>query len=372
MARHLTFSFFSFLQLGRGVRGDCRTGLSGDTAHPSLHSSHHPACPPEEPQVAWDRCDSSEKYPTQTGTGPIRRESGNHKGRPKTLSPTLSQDQSLYSFWGWSIPMALLFPMAKSEWAHTGDKASTSIQWPLVQHVHSWRNSAWAGEVQFWGRGRKGLQQGHCFPFLLPSPLTFAMVELPSLPFPSLPSLSLPCLYTPMSHLSSPPSTLSVFIFLPPSWAPPQLSSLSQPPGPSPEVCLDLTECWTSSEVEKPWPSIPRLPLLSTAITGYWRNKSSEGRKACRLDLKCWSLWHKRREFGQPGRELPRGERTGKMERLRARGFTTLSCQSLLSIFGFWLCYLGLFLQVVTSGECLHSSLTLTNIADLCTYPWVC
>ena len=371
MARHLTLSFFSFLQLGRGVRRDCRTGLSGDTAHPSLHSSHHPACPPEEPQVAWDRCDSSEKYPTQTGTGPIRRESGDHRGRPKTLSPTLSQDQSLYSFWGRSISMALLFPMAKSEWAHTGDKASTSIQWPLLQHGHSWRNSAWPGEVQFWGRGRKGLQQGHRFPFLLPSPLTLAMVELPSLPFPSLLSLSPLSLHLYVSSLLS--SLHSFCLHLSPSFLSPTTTHLPLTASWAiPEVCLDLTECWTSSEVAKPWPSIPSLPLLSTAFTGYWRKESSEGRKACRLDLKCWSLWHRRREFGQPGRELPRGERTGKMERLRARGFTTQSCQSLLSIFGFWLCYLGLFLQVVTSGECLHSSLTLTNIADLCTYPWVC
>ena len=88
-------SFFSFLQLGRGVRGDCRTGLSGDTAHPSLHSSHHPACPPEEPSVAWDTCDSSEKEPPQTGAGAIGIESGDHKGGPKTGSPTLNRDLAL-------------------------------------------------------------------------------------------------------------------------------------------------------------------------------------------------------------------------------------------------------------------------------------
>ena len=76
----------------RGVRGDCRTGLSGDTASPSLHTSHHPASPPEEPPVAWDTCDSSEKDPTQTGAEAIRTESGDHEGGPKTLSSTLNRD----------------------------------------------------------------------------------------------------------------------------------------------------------------------------------------------------------------------------------------------------------------------------------------
>lgn len=37
--------------------------------------------------------------------------------------------------------------------------------------------------------------------------------------------------------------------------------------------------------------------------------------------------------------------------------------------FRFWTVPSGIVSQVVTSGECLHSSLTLTNIADLCTYP---
>ena len=33
-----------------------------------------------------------------------------------------------------------------------------------------------------------------------------------------------------------------------------------------------------------------------------------KGSKACRLDLKCWSLWHCRRESEQSGWELRRGK----------------------------------------------------------------
>ena len=170
-----------------------------------------------------------------------------------------------------------------------------------------------------------------------------------------------------VSSLLSSLHSLPVFIFLP-LFQPHHTHLPATASWAIPAVCLDLTECWMPSEVAKPWPAIPPLALLSTTFTGHWRNNSREGRKACRLDLKCCSLWHRRREFRQSGRELPRGERRGTMERLRARGFTTLSFQSLLSILDFGLCHLGLFLQV-TSGECLHSSLTLTNIADLCTYP---
>ena len=77
------------------------------------------------------------------------------------------------------------------------------------------------GPGLFRGRGRQGLQQGHCFLFLLSSPPTPTTVELPSLPFPSLCFLSLPCLYIPMSLLSllSSLHSLPVFIPLPPSWA---------------------------------------------------------------------------------------------------------------------------------------------------------
>lgn len=218
------------------------------------------------------------------------------------------------------------------------------------------------------GQGKERAAAGAPLPLSSPfsSDPCHGRASFSSLPFP----FSLSLVSTPLSLISPLLPPLSSCLHLPPSFLSPTTTHLPLTASWAiPEVCLDLTECWTPSEVAKPWPPIPPLPLLSTVFTGYWRNKGREGRKACRLDLKCWSLGHRRREFGQSGRELPRGERRGKMERLRARGFTTLSCQSLLSTFGFGLCHLGLFLQVVTSGECLHSSLTLTNFADLCTYP---
>ena len=45
-----------------------------------------------------------------------------------------------------------------------------------------------------------------------------------------------------------------------------------------------------------------------------------EGSKACRLDLKCRSLWHCRRESEQSGWELRRGK---EMEEEVGRGIKT-------------------------------------------------
>ena len=76
-----------------------------------------------------------------------------------------------------------------------------------------------------------------------------------------------------------------------------------------------MAECWMPREVAKPQAPILPFPLLSTAFTGPWRKEGREERKACRLDLKCSSLRHRRRESGQSRWKLPRGKEREKERR---------------------------------------------------------
>ena len=101
---------------------------------------------------------------------------------------------------------------------------------------------------------------------------------------------------------------MSVFIPLPPSWvlphSPPCHSLLGHPWGLS---WLDrvMKPLWSSKALGSHPP--PPFPLLSTDFTGWWRKEGREGRKTFSKGLNCWSLWHWRRESGQSGWELPRG-----------------------------------------------------------------